>query len=747
MKIKLLPYILLASAAPVFAQQGKAAKKIKPRNEFVSELMSKMTTEEKIGQLVQYTADGTVTGPKSGLNYIEQIKKGNVGSILNATTVKYTRELQKMNLDNSRLKIPLLFGYDVIHGYKTIFPITLGEAASWDEEAAKLSSQVAAAEAAAGGVHWTFAPMVDIARDARWGRVSEGSGEDVYLGSRLAYARVKGFQGDNLGAVNTILACAKHFAAYGAAEAGRDYNTVDMSERVLRETYLPPFKATVDAGVATFMTSFNEIAGVPSTASKFLLRDVLKGEWGFKGFVVTDYTAINELIPHGVAKDSAQAGELALRAGVDMDMVGGIYMTKLKKLLDEKKVTMAQIDDACRRILEAKYDLGLFEDPYRYNDEKREKEVIYKKVHLEAALSVAKKSLVLLKNQNNVLPLRKEQRVAFVGPLVSDEWNILGSWAASGDRNGFALSVQEGVNKIVTEKGKVTFDKGVEIVDSRRDMMKAALDNAAKADVIVAVMGEFENMTGEAASRTNIDLPGIQKEFLAELKKLGKPVVLVLMNGRPLTLGWEAENMDAILEAWWPGTMGGDAIAQTLYGMNNPSGKLPISFPRNVGQLPLYYNAKNTGRPYLGVTDPEQKYKSRYIDVDNSALYPFGYGLSYTTFGYSNLRLSSPTMNNGGSLKVSVDVSNTGNVDGEEVVQMYIQDVTGSVTRPVKELKGFKKIFLKKGEKKTVDFEISENDLRFYNIDMQFVAEPGDFNVYVGGSSAGGLKDKFVLVN
>lgn len=747
MKIKLLPYILLASAAPVFAQQGKAAKKIKPRNEFVSELMSKMTTEEKIGQLVQYTADGTVTGPKSGLNYIEQIKKGNVGSILNATTVKYTRELQKMNLDNSRLKIPLLFGYDVIHGYKTIFPITLGEAASWDEEAAKLSSQVAAAEAAAGGVHWTFAPMVDIARDARWGRVSEGSGEDVYLGSRLAYARVKGFQGDNLGAVNTILACAKHFAAYGAAEAGRDYNTVDMSERVLRETYLPPFKATVDAGVATFMTSFNEIAGVPSTASKFLLRDVLKGEWGFKGFVVTDYTAINELIPHGVAKDSAQAGELALRAGVDMDMVGGIYMTKLKKLLDEKKVTMAQIDDACRRILEAKYDLGLFEDPYRYNDEKREKEVIYKKVHLEAALSVAKKSLVLLKNQNNVLPLRKEQRVAFVGPLVSDEWNILGSWAASGDRNGFALSVQEGVNKIVTEKGKVTFDKGVEIVDSRRDMMKAALDNAAKADVIVAVMGEFENMTGEAASRTNIDLPGIQKEFLAELKKLGKPVVLVLMNGRPLTLGWEAENMDAILEAWWPGTMGGDAIAQTLYGMNNPSGKLPISFPRNVGQLPLYYNAKNTGRPYLGVTDPEQKYKSRYIDVDNSPLYPFGYGLSYTTFGYSNLRLSSSTMKNGGSIKVSVDVANTGNYDGDEVVQLYIQDVIGSVTRPVKELKGFKKVFLKKGEKKTVDFEISENDLRFYNIDMQFVAEPGDFNVYVGGSSAGGLKDKFVLVN
>ena len=746
MKLNKALLIVLACSAPIYAQKGKSTKKIKPRNEFVNDLMSKMTTEEKIGQLVQFTADGTVTGPKSGLNYIEQIKKGNVGSILNATTVKYTRELQKMNLDNSRLKIPLLFGYDVIHGYKTIFPITLGEAAAWDEEAAKLSSQVAAAEAAAGGVHWTFAPMVDIARDARWGRVSEGSGEDVYLGSRLAYARVKGFQGDNLSAVNTILACTKHFAAYGAAEAGRDYNTVDMSERVLRETYLPPFKATVDAGVATFMTSFNEIAGVPATANKFLLRDILKGEWGFKGFVVTDYTAINELIPHGVAKDSAQAGELSLRAGVDMDMVGGIYMTKLKKLLDEGKVTMAQIDDACRRILEAKYDLGLFEDPYRYNDEKREKEVTYKKEHLDAALSVAKKSFVLLKNQNNVLPLRKEQKVAFVGPLVNDEWNIIGSWAASGDRNGFAVSVQEGVNKIVTDKAKVTFNKGVEIVDARRDMMKAALENAAKADVIVAVMGEFENMSGEAASRTNIDLPGIQKEFLAELKKLGKPVVLVLMNGRPLTLGWEAENMDAILEAWWPGTMGGDAIAQTLYGLNVPSGKLPMSFPRNVGQLPIYYNHKNTGRPYLGTSDPEQKYKSRYTDVDNSPLYPFGFGLSYTTFEYSNLKLSSATLTGNGTIKVSVEVANKGNFDGEEVVQLYVQDVVGTVTRPVKELKGFKKIFLKKGEKKTVEFTISPDDLRFYNIDMQFVAEPGDFNVYVGGSSATGLQDKFVLV-
>jgi beta-glucosidase len=728
------------------AQKDKNSKKIKPRNEFVTELMAKMTIDEKIAQTVQYTADGTVTGPKTGINYIDEIKKGNVGSILNATSVKYTREIQKLNLDHSRLKIPLLFGYDVIHGYKTIFPITLGESASWDLAAAELSSKIAAAEASASGVHWTFAPMVDIARDPRWGRVSEGSGEDTYLGSKMAYARVKGFQGDNLYLTNSILACTKHFAAYGAAEAGRDYNTVDMSERVLRETYLPPFKATVDAGVRTFMTSFNEISGVPATGSKFLLRDILKGEWKFDGFVVTDYTAINEMIPHGFAKDSIHAGELSMVAGVDMDMVGGIYMKNLRTLVNQGKVTEAQINDACRRILEAKYDLGLFEDPYRLMNEKHEKETITKKEYLDAALHVANKSMVLLKNDNNILPLKKEQKVAFVGPLINDEWNIIGSWAASGDRNGFAVSVQEGVNKLVTDKTRLSFDTGIEIVDARRDMMQKAFDNAKKADVIVAVMGEFENMSGEAASRTDIDLPGIQKEFLKELKKLGKPIVLVLMNGRPLTLSWENENMDAILESWFPGTMGGDAIAQTLYGINNPSGKLPITFPRNVGQVPLYYNHKNTGRPYLGKADAEQKYKSRYIDADNSPIYPFGYGLSYTRFEYSNLKLSQGSLTFNGKLNVTVDVANTGNYDGEEVVQLYIKDEIGSVTRPVKELKGFKKIMLKKGEKKTVAFEISSEDLKFYNIDMKFVAEPGDFEITVGGSSDSGLKSKFVLV-
>jgi beta-glucosidase len=748
MKIKLIITFLLFTFFG-FGQKKNAVKTntIKPKAEFVSDLMSKMTIEEKIYQTVQFTSDGTVTGPKSGDNFITRIQQGKVGSILNATGSKETKEIQRINLENSRLKIPLLFGHDVIHGYKTIFPINLGMASSFDPKAVELAARIAATEASSAGVHWTFAPMVDIARDARWGRVSEGSGEDTYLGIKMAIANVKGFQGENLSKNNTILACAKHFAAYGAAEAGRDYNTVDMSERVLRETYLPAFKATVDAGVKTFMTSFNEISGVPSTGSKFLLRDVLKGEWKFDGMVVTDYTSINEMIPHGFAKDEPQAGELAMNAGVDMDMVGGVYMNHLKKSLNENKVTLEQINDACKRILDVKYDLGLFEDPYRYSDEKREKETIYRPEFLEASLEIAKKSLVLLKNNNNVLPLKANQKIAFVGPLVNDEFNIIGSWAALGDRNGFATSVKEGVTNYLKNVSNVTFDQGVEIQSTKRDWMQKALDNAKNADVIVAIMGERENMTGEAASQTNIDLPGLQKEFLAELKKLSKPIVLVLLNGRPLTLTWENENMDAILEAWWPGTRGGDAIAQTLFGANNPNGKLPISFPRNVGQLPLYYNHKNTGRPYLGTIDVEQKYKSRYTDVDNSPLYPFGYGLSYTTLEYSNLKISSHKIKFGEKLKISVEVKNTGNYDGQEIVQLYVRDLVGSVTRPVKELKGFEKITLKKGETKTVSFEISSEDLKFYNLDMKFEAEPGSFEVFVGESSATERKENFELVD
>lgn len=747
MKIKLI--ILLIGFSLIGYSQKKAAIKtvnIKPKAEFVADLMSKMTLEEKIYQTVQFTSDGTITGPKSGENFITRIQQGKVGSVLNATGAKETREIQRINLENSRLKIPLLFGHDVIHGYKTIFPLNLGMASSWDPKAVELAARIAATEAASGGVHWTFSPVVDIARDARWGRVSEGSGEDSYLGIQMAVANVKGFQGDDLSKTNTILACAKHFAAYGAVESGREYNTVDMSERVLRDTYLPPFKATVDAGVKTFMVAFNEISGVPSTGSKFLIRDVLKGEWKFDGVVVTDYTGINELVAHGFATDNKNAGELAMKAGVDMDMVGGTYMNYLKQSLDEGKVSLAQIDDACKRILDVKYDLGLFEDPYRYSDEKREKETIYKPEFLEASLEIAKKSLVLLKNNKNILPLKADQKIAFVGPLVSDEYNIIGSWAALGDRTGFATSVKEGVTNYLKNISNITFDQGVEIKSTKRDLMQKALENAKSADVIVAIMGERENMTGEAAAQTNIDLPGLQKEFLAELKKLGKPIVLVLLNGRPLTLTWESENMDAILEAWWPGTRGGDAIAQTLFGANNPNGKLPMSFPRNVGQLPLYYNHKNTGRPYLGLTDPEQKYKSQYVDVANSPLYPFGFGLSYTTFEYSNMKTSSDKIKFGEKQKISIDIKNTGNYDGQEIVQLYIRDLVGSVTRPVKELKGFEKIALKRGEAKTVSFEISSEDLKFYNIDMKNVAEAGSFEVFVGENSDTDRKASFELV-
>ena len=748
MKTFNLHFIILISIAS-FGQKAKKETiiKIKPKSEFVSELMSKMTVDEKIYQLVQFTSDGTTTGPKTGENFISQIQQGKVGSILNATGAKETREIQRINLENSRLKIPLLFGHDVIHGYKTIFPINLGMASSFNTKAVELAARIAATEASSAGVHWTFAPMVDIARDPRWGRVSEGSGEDTYLGTQMAIANVKGFQGDDLSKNNTILACAKHFAGYAAAEAGRDYNTVDLSERVLRETYLPPFKAMVQAGVKTFMTSFNEISGVPSTANNFLLHDVLKNEWKFDGFVVSDYTGINELIAHGFAKDEQEAAQLSINAGLDMDMVGATYMTTLKKSYNEGKVSIEVINNACRRVLEAKFDLGLFDDPYRYSDEKREKATVYKPEFLDAALTIANESIVLLKNINSVLPLNKNQKIAFVGPLVSDDKNIIGSWAALGDRSGYATSVKEGVLKLLGTSANCTFDEGVEIQSTNISLMQKAIDNAKNADVIVAVMGESENMSGEAASKTNIDLPGSQKEFLAELKKTGKPIVLVLLNGRPLTLSWENDTMDAILEAWWPGTRGGDAIAQTLFGYNNPNGKLPITFPRNMGQIPIYYNHKNTGRPYLGVSDPEQKYKSRYTDSDISPLFPFGFGLSYTTFNYSDLKISADKIKRKEILTVEVEITNAGNFDGSEVVQLYIKDLVGSVTRPVKELKGFEKVFLKKGEKKIITFKISSDDLKFYDKNMNFVSEVGTFEIFIGGNSLTQNKKSFELVD
>lgn len=712
-------------------------------NSFIDSLMTEMTLQEKIGQTVLFSAGWDITGPTLDENYTDYLQEGMLGGIFNIHSAKGSREFQRIAVEETRLGIPLLFGYDVIHGMKTIFPISLGESASWDMEMIERSSRVAAEEASASGLHWTFAPMVDIARDPRWGRVSEGAGEDVYLATQIAKARVRGFQGDDLSKYNTILACAKHYAAYGAAQAGRDYNTVDMSERELRSTYLPPFKAALDEGVATFMTAFNDLNGTPASGNKFLLRDILKEEWDFDGFVVTDYTSINEMIPHGYSKDEKQACEQAINAGVDMDMQGGIYLRELKGLVDQGKVSEKTVADATRRILIMKYKLGLFEDPYRYCDEQREKETIYKDVYLEDCQKMAAKSFVLLKNQNQILPLDKKTKIGLIGPLAKDDKHIIGSWAARGDRNGKAISVYEGMEELVGITN-IKYSKGCEITGDDKSKFKEALEIAKQSDVVVMVLGELENMSGEAASRTNLDLPGVQKQLIAEIKKAGKPIVLVLMNGRPLTLEYENNVSDAILETWWPGTMGGAAIADALFGNTNPSGKLTITFPRNVGQIPIYYNHKNTGRPYE-VDGDEQRFRSRYLDVPNTPLFPFGYGLSYTTFEYSDLTLNKNEFNFNEAIKVNVNVTNTGNYDGEEIVQLYIQDIVGSVTRPVKELKKFRKVNILKGETKTISFTLTSDDLAFYTQDMSFKAEEGDFKIFVGTNSEDVLKINFIL--
>ncbi|UGU16870.1 beta-glucosidase BglX [Sinomicrobium kalidii] len=707
-------------------------------------VLSLMTLDEKIGQTVLFTSGWDVTGPSMDENYKEYLKNGSVGAVFNAFTTKYNRELQKIAVEDTRLGIPLLFGYDVIHGHRTIFPIPLGESASWDLELMEKTARVAATEASAEGINWTFAPMVDIARDARWGRIAEGAGEDTYLGSLIAGARVKGFQGDDLSANNTILACAKHYAAYGAALAGRDYNTVDMSENELRTTYLPPFKAALDAGVATFMNAFNDLNGVPATGNEFLLRDILKGEWTFNGFVVTDYTSMNEMVAHGYAGDEKQAGEIAMNAGVDMDMQGGIYMKYLKESVGEGKVSEADLDDAVRRILEMKFRLGLFDDPYRYLDEKREKEEILNDAHLETARDAARKSMVLLKNENRVLPLSPDQKVALIGPLVKDEKNIIGNWAAAGDRNGTAVSVFEGFEERLGEGGFL-YAEGCKITGGDTSGFAAAVATAGKADVVVMVVGELEGMTGEAASRTDINIPGKQKALIEAVKNTGKPVVLVLMNGRPLTLEWENNTVDAILEAWWPGTMGGHAVADVLYGDYNPSGKLTVSFPRAVGQLPLFYNHKNTGRP-IDSGDPDQKYVSRYLYTPNTPLYPFGYGLSYTSFSYE-VSTDKEKMTPEDTLTVTAEVTNTGDRDGEEVVQLYVHDKVASITPPVKQLKKFEKVFIKAGETKTVVFELSAEDLKFYNRELERIYEPGEFELFVAGDSDNSFTHAFELVD
>lgn len=748
------------SPAPLLAKPAASASQKEPvdsagwmrpdpkMDRFIADLMAKMTLDEKVGQLNLLTSNWESTGPTMRDSYKEDVRAGRVGAIFNAYTAKYTRELQALAVEGTRLKIPLIFGYDVIHGHRTIFPISLGEAASWDLQAIEKAARISAIEASAEGIHWTFSPMVDIARDARWGRISEGSGEDVYLGSLIAKARVRGYQGDDLSRPDTILATAKHFAAYGAAQAGRDYHTVDISERTLRDVYLPPFKAAADAGAATFMTSFNEYDGVPASGSRYLLTDVLRDKWGFKGFVVTDYTSINEMVPHGYSKDLKQAGEQAINAGVDMDMQGAVYMENLAKSVTEGKVDIKRIDAAVKAILEMKYRLGLFEDPYRYADEAREKATIYKPEFLEAARDVARKSIVLLKNKDNALPLAASAKsIAVIGPLGSSKEDMIGSWSAAGDRKTRPVTLLEGMQARAPKGTSVAFAKGASYdfaAVGKTDGFAEAIALAQKSDVIIAAVGEHWNMTGEAASRTSLDLPGNQQALLEELKKTGKPIIVVLMSGRPNSIGWADANADAILDAWYPGTMGGHAIADVLYGDYNPSAKLPVTFPRNVGQVPIHYDMKNTGRP-IELGAPGAKYVSRYLDTPNTPLYPFGYGLSYTSFAYSPVTLDKAKIRPGEKLTATVTVTNSGARDGEEVVQLYVRDLVGSVTRPVKELKGFEKVMLKKGEKRTIRFTLTDADLAFTRQDMSWGSEPGQFKLWVGPSSAEGFEAAFEL--
>jgi beta-glucosidase len=711
----------------------------------VDSLMSLMTLKEKIGQTIMYSGDWDVTGPVVSSNNMTLLKNGSLGAMLNVYSAKKTKELQKIAVDETRLGIPLLFGYDVIHGFRTIFPINLGHASSWDVEDIENSARIAAEEASSEGLHWTFAPMLDIGRDPRWGRVSEGAGEDVFLTNEVATAYIKGFQGQDLSMHNTILACAKHFVGYGAAQAGRDYHTVNMGEDELRNVYLPPFKAAVDAGVETFMTAFNEINGVPATGNKFIFRDILRDEWGFNGFVVTDYTAINELVPHGFAENEMHAAEIAIKAGIDLDMMSGAYKSYLEKLVHENKISVDLINDACRRILISKFKLGLFDDPYRYSVEDRKINTIYKPEFLEAARKSAAMSSVLLKNNDDALPLSKTETIALIGPLVKDKENIIGNWAAAGDRKGKAISIFQGIKSYLND-ANILYAKGCDINTNNKSGFKKAISLAKKADKIVLVMGENYHMSGEAASRTNIKIPGIQTELIKALRKEvpSKQIILILMNGRPLDLSEEDSLTDAILETWFPGTSGGYGVADVLFGEYNPSAKLPITFPRSIGQVPIYYNVKNTGRP-IPLDNPKEDYKSNYIDSPNTPLYPFGHGLSYTNFEYSDITLSSNKIGVSDTLLVSVNIKNTGNYDGHEVAQLYIHDKVGSITRPVKELKGFEKIFLKKGEIKTVKFKLTSEDLKFFN-GIEFTAEAGEFEIAISGTSDFSFMNSFELI-
>ena len=710
---------------------------------YIDSLINIMTLDEKIGQMTLYTSGWDTTGPSLNDQYLDELKAGRVGALFNAHTVAYNKELQRIAVEETNPGIPLLFGYDVIHGHKTIFPIPLAEACTWDLDLIRETARLSAKEAAASGLNWTFNPMVDIALDPRWGRIAEGSGEDPYLGSLIGAARVRGYQGDDLKDPFTMLACVKHFAAYGAAQAGRDYHTVDISDRVLREVYLPPFKAAVDAGVTSIMTSFNEIDGMPASGNKYLLTNILEDEWGFDGFVVTDYTSINEMVPHGVAANEREAALLAFRAGVDMDMQGGLFNRYLNSLVKSGEIKEKEIDKSVRKILAMKDRLGLFENPYLYLDEQREKQVLFSAELMQHALEAAKQSIVLLKNEScgePVLPISKNiQKIAVIGPLGNNKEDLLGTWHASGDESK-VVTLVEGIGKVAPQ-AKVTFTEGTGFYGNDESGFAEAKKAALEADVVILALGENYMQSGEAASRANIDLPGYQNHLVSEIMQLNKPTVAVVMAGRPLAMLSIHQQVPAILNAWHLGTMAGQAIAEVLFGVHNPSGKLTTTFPRSVGQIPIYYSMKNTGRPF----NADNKYTSKYLDESNEPLYPFGYGLSYTTFEYSDLQLSAKQITMKNPLTVTITIKNSGTREGTEVVQLYVRDLVGSVTRPVKELKGFNKVTLKPNESKTIEFTLSPDELAFYTKEMIYKTEPGEFGVYVGGNSVDVKTASFTL--
>jgi len=745
--------IILSALLLIQVNYSQAQKVVDPKmNQFITNLMGKMTLDEKIGQLNLSGAGDVTTGETTSSDIHQKIRDGKVGGLLNVKSVSKIRAVQKIAVEESRLKIPLLFGMDVIHGYQTIFPIPLGLSCSWDIKLIEQSARIAAQEASADGLCWTFAPMVDISRDPRWGRVSEGSGEDPYLGSQIARAMVRGFQGDDLRKNNTIMACVKHFALYGAVEAGRDYNTTDMSRLRMFNEYFPPYKAAVDAGAGSAMASFNEVDGLPATANKWLMTDVLRKQWGFQGFVVTDYTGIAELTEHGLG-DLQEVSAQALHAGIDMDMVSEGFLKTIKKSLETGRINKSELELGCRRILEAKYKLGLFEDPFRYCDDNRAKTEIFTPENREISRQIAAQSLVLLKNDLQILPLKKGGTIALIGPLADNKLNMTGTWSVAADFSK-CVSLLSGIKAAAGDETTILTAWGTNILNdsildsrvsvfgkpsfrqnrSQKEMINEAVEVAKKSDVIVAAMGECAEMSGECSSRSDISLPENQKELLKALLATGKPVVMVLFNGRPLTIPWEAAHVPAILEVWFSGTEAGNAIADVLFGKVNPSGKLTATFPQNVGQIPIYYSTKNTGRPL-----PEgawfMKFRSNYLDVSNDPVYPFGYGLSYTNFDYGDLRLSTSQAKGNQTVTATLNLTNSGKADGAEVVQLYIRDMVGSISRPLKELKGFQKVFLKAGETRPVTFNITPEDLKFYNGDLKYVWEPGDFVIMVGGNS------------